>query len=171
MVPSKSNNPKRLFPAVRKRAKRIFANRADQEELIADAISLAWEFSLTAPDDATVASLAYYACQKVKVRRQFQESTRSIDGPNPRRMDKAPRETVDVELIPNGRKDNPADVGAMRVDFPEWLETLTDREQALLLNFLSGETTETVAKNFRLSPARISQIRRELIEHWTAFTG
>jgi hypothetical protein len=35
----------------------------------------------------------------------------------------------------------------------------------------TGETTKNVAKRFRVSPGRVSQIRRELFNSWNRFQG
>jgi hypothetical protein len=42
----------------RRRARLVFAKRPDREELIADAISVAWELVQTAPPEATPQSIA-----------------------------------------------------------------------------------------------------------------
>jgi hypothetical protein len=58
-----------------------------------------------------------------------------------------------------------------RIDFPAWLTTLHDRDRHIALKLASGETTGGTAKRFNVSPARISQLRRELCESWRMFHG
>lgn len=160
-----------VMPQVRTRGRKVFAKRADRAELIADAISLAWESLLTLPPDVPAKSIAYYACKRAKAGRQFSESSRSITGPNPRRRVKPLKHGGDPDLLPSGKKDNPADVASVRVDFTAWVATLTEREKDYLISFLFGETTAAVAKHFKVSPSRVSQMRRELLVLWEAYTG
>jgi hypothetical protein len=56
-----------------------------------------------------------------------------------------------------------------RIDFPAWLKRLSTRNRKIALALAKGFTTSWVAKKFRLSAARISQLRRELCDSWHAF--
>ena len=67
------------------------------------------------------------------------------------------------------RRANPADVAAYRVDYREWLGRLQQFKRTVALRLAVGDTTSDVAQQFRLSKARISQLRRELAENWNAF--
>lgn len=60
---------------------------------------------------------------------------------------------------------------AFRIDFPAWLGTLKSRDRAVAEELARGETTQGVAENQRLSPGRVSQLRRELHAAWLAFTA
>jgi hypothetical protein len=60
---------------------------------------------------------------------------------------------------------------AFRMDFPAWLETLTGREQRLVGEMAQNERTLDLSKRFDVSPARISQLRRELHADWRRFLG
>lgn len=154
--------------AAQRRARLVFADWPNREELIADAVSTAWELLLTAPPVATPSSIACYATRRVKIGRQFQERQRSITGPNPRQLDKPTRnELADVLTHSN----DPAVIVQVRLDFAAWHELLTAREQEMLVAFLNGERTKDLATLYGITNARVSQIRRELMEHWAAFTA
>jgi hypothetical protein len=56
-----------------------------------------------------------------------------------------------------------------RMDYPEWLSRLSFRRRRIAESLASGDSTNAVARQFRLCPARISQIRRELLESWEKF--
>ena len=56
-----------------------------------------------------------------------------------------------------------------RIDFPAWLTTLTARERRLVRAMARNERTLDLSQRFELSPARISQLRRELHNDWTRF--
>jgi len=58
-----------------------------------------------------------------------------------------------------------------RIDFPAWLACLTPRERRLVRAMAQGERTLDLSKRFALSPARVSQLRRELHNDWTRFCG
>ena len=60
-------------------------------------------------------------------------------------------------------------LAAFRIDFPAWLKRLSARNRKIALALAKGFTTLWVARKFRLSAARISQLRRELCESWHAF--
>jgi hypothetical protein len=69
------------------------------------------------------------------------------------------------------RRMRPADLAAFRIDFPEWLRSLSRRNRKIALKLAIGESTGAVAKLCRLSAARISQIRGELHAAWHKFHG
>ena len=60
---------------------------------------------------------------------------------------------------------------AFRIDFPEWLSQLSRRDRRIAESLAQGQTTSAVARRFRLSRGRVSQIRRELHDSWQTFQG
>ena len=58
-----------------------------------------------------------------------------------------------------------------RLDFPAWLDTLTVRERRLVRAMAGNERTLDLSRRFELSPARVSQLRRELHNDWQRFCG
>lgn len=58
-----------------------------------------------------------------------------------------------------------------RIDFADWLKTLTPRERRLIKDMVNGERTKDLADKFDLSAARISQMRREFREGWERYCG
>lgn len=75
------------------------------------------------------------------------------------------------EMLVEDRKSTPADIAAIRIDFADWLKSLSPRQRKIAKTLAAGESTGTVARTFRVSAARISQIRRELHDAWFAFQG
>jgi hypothetical protein len=63
------------------------------------------------------------------------------------------------------------DQAAFRIDLPEWLRTLTQRDRQVAEMLATGEKTSKVAEKFGLSWGRISQIRQELHTAWNRFHG
>ncbi len=58
-----------------------------------------------------------------------------------------------------------------RIDFPNWLRSLTARERRLIRAMAQGERTKDLSRRFDVSPARISQLRREFRQDWSRFCG
>jgi hypothetical protein len=56
-----------------------------------------------------------------------------------------------------------------RIDFPAWLKTLTGRERRMIRLMARNERTLDLSRQFELSPARISQLRREFRDDWLRF--
>ena len=75
------------------------------------------------------------------------------------------------ELAVEDKNATPADVAVCRIDFRAWLRRLdrTRRTAAKLL--AGGATTMDAAKQLKLTPGRVSQLRRELKEAWEEFQG
>lgn len=60
---------------------------------------------------------------------------------------------------------------AFRIDFPAWLQRLSRRDRRIALKLAEGAKTSEVAARFKLSWARVSQLRREFHESWLRFHG
>lgn len=73
-------------------------------------------------------------------------------------------------LTDNTRSPVPDQV-QFRCDFPDWLATTNRRDRAMAVEMAKGERTKILASRFKLSPARVSQVRRELAESWNLFTS
>jgi hypothetical protein len=80
------------------------------------------------------------------------------------------RDAFEERLRDNTQTPVPEQV-VFRIDFPEWLTTLSSRERRLVREMADGERTLDLSKRFGLSPARISQLRRELHNDWRRFLG
>jgi hypothetical protein len=67
------------------------------------------------------------------------------------------------------RHATPADIAAARIDLAAWLRSLSHRNRRIATTLATGETTRDVAGQFKLSSARISQLRDELKASWEKF--
>jgi hypothetical protein len=76
-----------------------------------------------------------------------------------------------AEILIEDKHAGPADTAATRIDFSTWLQMLPCRMRKIATFLANGETTSATSKRFRVSPARISQIRRQLYEAWHHFQG
>jgi hypothetical protein len=69
------------------------------------------------------------------------------------------------------RKASIPDTAAFRIDFAEWLRTLTRRDRKVIAAFVRGERTWTVAERFNVTAGRVSQLRRKFEHLWRVFQG
>ncbi len=60
---------------------------------------------------------------------------------------------------------------AFRLDFPAWRRTHCERDRRLIDRLMLGERTLDASRAFGLSPARVSQKRREFRHDWQIFCG
>ena len=76
-----------------------------------------------------------------------------------------------AEVVVEDRHTGPADTARVRIDFSDWLRGLPRRARRIAESLAVGHRTGDVAKRFKLSAGRISQLRGELAESWQAFVG
>jgi hypothetical protein len=65
----------------------------------------------------------------------------------------------------------PAELAASRLDFGDWLRRLPRKKRQVASTLAAGETTCGAAQKFKVTPGRISQLRRELADNWDEFHG
>jgi hypothetical protein len=180
-----------MLPRIETHAKIYFryvrcaANRAD---LIAETIALAWKWfvKLEARGKDTaqfVSAIATFAAKAVKCGRRLAGIEKAKDVMNRQTqqrhgfiVEKLPDvETLSGDPLTEALADNtvtpPPDAAAFRVDFPRWLASLPNRDRRVARELMIGERTRDTARHFRMSPARVSQLRRELCQGWSMFHG
>lgn len=75
------------------------------------------------------------------------------------------------EILVEDKHAGPAETAAARLDFSDWFNSLTRRDQLIAEALSGGDTTKDVARRFDVSPGRISQKRRQFLESWQRFHG
>jgi hypothetical protein len=60
---------------------------------------------------------------------------------------------------------------AFRVDWPAWLQTLTDRSRRIIDDLMNGERTLDVSRKYGVSPGRVSQMREWFHDSWERFNA
>jgi hypothetical protein len=75
------------------------------------------------------------------------------------------------EIVIEDKRASPAEIAAFRIDFSDWLGKLPARIRAIALMLGGGETTTATARSFGVTPARVSQLRVWLRNHWLEFQG
>jgi DNA-directed RNA polymerase specialized sigma24 family protein len=157
-----------------------------KEDCVQEAVAIAWKWFVRLAErgkDATafVSALATLAARAVRSGRRVcgQERAKDVLSPLAQRrhgfvVEKLPDYSTlsgtpaEEALRDNTRSEVPAQV-AFRLDFPAWRTTLTDRDRRMADDLMVGERTQDVARRFGISPARVSQKRREFQDAWAAF--
>ncbi len=75
------------------------------------------------------------------------------------------------EAIVEDHRAGPAETAAARIDVADWFAKMTPRKRRIALALAVGGRTCDVARRFRLSPGRISQMREEFALDWRKFQG
>jgi hypothetical protein len=75
------------------------------------------------------------------------------------------------EALRDTTRSSPDELAAFRVDFPEWLSGLGDRNRRMAVDMALGHRTDELAEGYGISCGRISQLRRELHDDWERFHG
>ncbi|REJ74268.1 MAG: hypothetical protein DWQ45_13245 [Planctomycetota bacterium] len=162
-------------------------NGQAREELTADAVALAYEMFVALvrrgkADLAYATPLATYACRQALAGRHLGSSLNVRDvtshycqsrkGVRVQRLDRFDRdEDTWREILIEDRTANPADIAAVRIDFQDWLASLSRRKRRIAETLAAGERTSKAARLFRVSAGRISQLRQELCDSWAEFQG
>jgi len=159
-----------------------------REEAIAEMVALCWLWFLRLAQRGKDASrfpsaLAGYAARAVRSGRRLcgLEGARDVLSPLAQQQhsfgvaELPAYSTLRGTLVEEALRDNtrsgvPEQV-CFRIDFPCWLAGLTERDRRLVLDMAVGEWTKHLAARYGLSPARISQKRREFHENWLRFHG
>ncbi|MGE3978923.1 MAG: helix-turn-helix domain-containing protein [Nitrospira sp.] len=158
-----------------------------KSDCISEVTSLCWKWWLRilhlGKDPSTfVSTIADYAVRAVRSGRRLcgTEKAKDVLSPSAQR-----RHNFTVQRLPdfatltgneltealhdNTRSSVPDQV-QFRMDFPAWLVTHTARNRKIVVEMAKGERTQVLARKFGVSPARVSQLRRELHEGWQKFT-
>jgi hypothetical protein len=162
--------------------------RADR---VAEAVGLAWKkfvlLSARGKDPAAFpTTLAMRCCQAVRAGRRLVRAERTKDVLSPVAQ---ARHAFRVERLPTrvkalGRPRLPPDLAdaladdprgrvpdraAFRIDFPAWRAGLGRKHRRVMDALAVGGRTDEVAAAVKVSPGRVSQMRRELAASWNAF--
>lgn len=75
------------------------------------------------------------------------------------------------EILVEDRRTGPFEIVRTKLDFAAWLQSLPPRLRRIARTLAAGETTTATARKFCVTTGRISQIRKELLQHWQRFQG
>ena len=192
---SRSNNGSRydgflrLLPLIRRLAAVTFANlgRERREDAVAEVVAAAFVMykrlvDLGKPELAYPKPLTWFGIRRYRSGRRVGNGSGRSDIHSTQAQMKygfevgylgTPYEqnTEWREALVENRRTPVADQVQFRVDFGDWLKSLTRRDRRIAERLARGERACAVAERFGLSQGRISQLRREFDEGWTRFLG
>ena len=171
-----------MLPALERQARRAVAtlpvaerDEARQFIVASSAVAFARLAQLNRAELAYPGPLARYGLQHYRAGRLLGGSTNSQDVTSTccQRQVGCTVESLDdwQETLPERCTTTPAELAALRVDFANWLKTLSARDQRLARTLAAGEETGAAAKLFGITAGRVSQLRRELYQSWQRFVG
>ena len=76
-----------------------------------------------------------------------------------------------MECLVDNRRTSIPDQAHFRVEFPRWLKTKTKRDRQMVERLSLGYSTHEVARKFKISASRVSQLRREYYDSWNTFSS
>jgi len=163
----------------------------DREEVIAEAVAAAFvsyvRLCARGKDVALFpGKMAHFAVLRVKSGRRVGTRLRNCDAlaDVPLRQGKIVRHSLPQreteqassendwhEAVLEDRRTCVPDQAAFRVDFPRWLAAQSSRNRRIAKYLAAGNSTTEAGRRFRVSPARISQLRQEFHDDWQRFHG
>ena len=181
---------KEILPILSRTVPRVVnpSDCEDPEELIADTLATAAEMLQSlekAGRKIPARSVAFYSIQRAKSGRRAYQSGASdplspvfrtrntsaiipIDAPISSEGEGAHRAMTD--FMASGIED-PSETALRRIDWENFLGTLAGRERQILSCIADGWKNMDIAKRFKVTPARITQLKREIAARIKAFMG
>lgn len=181
-----------ISPTIERHARFTFRGQKDHhrlEDCVQETLALCWLWSCRLWEQGKDASafptaLAAYATRHVRSGRSFVgKKTYRTDVLSPLaqmlhgfRTETLPGKEQRIAshwraALQDNMQSPPPEQAAFRIDFPEFLAGLSDRDRRIAQDMMMGDTTQELSGRYRLSPSRISQMRRALKEDWCAFAG
>jgi hypothetical protein len=179
----------KLLPGIRRQAGRAFRRLPleQREEYIAEAVANAYcalarlahrgQLHL-----AYLTPLADFAIRQVRAGRRVgtKRNVRDVSSRycqrakavHVQRLDRYDRRRDQWrEIVVEDRRAGPDHVVMVRLDFAAWLESLTSRNRRIAERLAAGAAGQDIARQFGISPGRVSQLRGELQLAWRRFQG
>jgi hypothetical protein len=159
-----------------------------QQDLLAETIALCWKWFVRLAEKGKDAcrwplALARYAARAVRSGRRVTGQLKARDVLSEVAQQrhgfyvaKLPdfstlTENPLAEALADNTRTPPADAAAFRIDWPAWLRRRSRRDRRIIHSMMLSERTTDLARTYQLSPARISQLRREFHADWERFGG
>jgi hypothetical protein len=178
-----------MLPVIRKKARMAFQDLDPEgkEEATAEVIAVAYVMFVGLVQQGREALaypsvLAMYAVKRVRVGRKAATSLNANDVSSEycqlrkhlsvERLDRYDGEDQAWrQIVVEDKRTTPAEIAATRIDFQNWLGSLSSRLRKMAVVLATGETTTGAARRFGVSAGRVSQVRKELAESWEMFQG
>jgi hypothetical protein len=178
-----------MLPEIKMQARFAFRRVPveDREELVQEAIAAAYGLFVSLRRRGKLAlayptPLAKFAIRHVREGRRIGSrcNSRDIMSARSRASNGIVIERLDQfngsrgewrEVLVEDRTAGPAETAAARIDWAAWLRSLSRRQRTIACSLAGGETTGAAARKFKISQARISQLRMWFRDNWNRFHG
>ena len=179
----------RIRPIIRSTVPRVVkpVDGEDHEELVQDALATAAEMleSIEKSGRKPIPrSIAYYSIQKTKSgRRSYGGSRNDVLSPGFRLDNEGAVESLDAPVFEDcddspsvgdtiaDRREDPSSIALRRIDWEACLSSLGRRERQVLESVADGQRNMDIAARFKVSPARMTQLKREIGTRIKSFMG
>jgi hypothetical protein len=74
-----------------------------------------------------------------------------------------------AEALRDNSRTPPPDQVAFRHDFPAWRRTRSERDRQIIDELIVGDRGLDIARKHGLTPARVSQLRRDFYMDWARY--
>ena len=178
-----------MLPTIQRIARQSFSH-LDQEakqEAVAEVVAVAFIMYVSLVRDgreavAYATVLAEFSLRRVRSGRlaATAQNIRDVSslfcqlnkGITVEQLDRSDRDSGQwLEVLVEDKTAGPAEIAASRIDVGDWMAALPKRDRRIAETLSIGETTGNAARKFRVSPGRVSQLRRELKDSWEQFVG
>ncbi|HUE71208.1 MAG TPA: hypothetical protein VMP01_10015 [Pirellulaceae bacterium] len=175
-----------MLPVIRRQARFAFrhANKDAREDAVAEVVANAL-VAFVRLIERGKGSLAYptvlarYAVAQIRAGRRVGSAQKKNDvlagawrDTSVQRLDRFDTKSRRwAEVVIEDKRTPVPEQAAFRCDFPAWLATHNPRNRRIAESLCMGNSPSEVAERFRMSRARISQLRREFYDSWRAFHG
>src|SRR4051812_24107591 len=166
-----------MLPTIHRAANYAFRHlrRAVREDLLAEVVANAFTAfrRLVARGKAALAYptvLAKFAVKQVREGRRVGSKRNVLDvmssysqrrkGFFVQQFPEATKHSKWQEFVVEDRRASPAEIASFKIDFAAWLKRLRLSKRQVALRLVAGDSTSEVAGRFRLSPGRVSQLRK-----------
>jgi hypothetical protein len=157
------------------------------EDALQEARGIAWVSFLTLKrkgrkPESFISRIADFAVKHTRFGRKLTGAESAKDAMSPRaqrdkgffvqslpRLDTAGGENEALDGLQDNTQTPPDEQAAFRIDYPAWLKQYSQRDRAITIDMSHGERTQDLAKKYKLSQGRLSQMRGERHEDWEAF--
>jgi hypothetical protein len=159
-----------------------------KEEALQEMRALAWRWFVRlirkGKDPAKFPSaLAVFAARRIRSGRLLAHHERTRDAMSPRaqrmhsftverlQRDSSLSGTPYAEALRDNSLTPPPDQAAFRHDFPAWRRTRSERDRRIIDALMVGDRGLDIARRHGLTPARVSQLRRDFYADWARYCG
>jgi len=160
-----------------------------RDDAVAEVIAVCWRWFLRIEEQGKdvnefVSTLADYAVRHVRRGRHLcgQEAKKDAISPLAQRMhdfvtkalpqyDTSTEDNKMLESLRDNTRTPPNEQAAFRIDFPQWLCQLGDRNRRIAEDMMVNESTQNLAAKHKVTQGRVSQLRREFHRDWQRFHG